>query len=134
MIAIQKFYDEGNKLPGINNDIDAKKVLKYAKSIYEKAKIQNDDWINNIEHLDENIIMNVAKWSRCEISPICSFLGGIVSQEIIKATGKYIPIEQWLWFDFFETVEKLNENTDRNIKGSRYDDQIAIFGIDIQKN
>ena len=133
LLAIQKFYDEENKLPEINNEDEAKKVLINAKSIYEKAKLQNEDWINNIENLDANIIMNVARWSKCEISPICSFLGGIVSQEIVKATGKYIPIDQWLWFDFFETIEKLSKNIDRNLKGSRYDDQIAIFGNDIQK-
>ncbi len=94
LLAIQKFYDEENKLPEINNDEDAKKVLINAKSIYENAKNEKEDWINNIINVEENIIINLAKWSKCEISPLCSFLGGIVSQEIIKATGKYIPIEQ----------------------------------------
>ena len=132
LLAIQKFYDEENKLPEINNEEDAKKVLINAKLIYEKAKNEKEDWVNNIINFEEDIIINIAKWSKCEISPLCSFLGGIVSQEIIKATGKYIPIEQWLWFDFFETIEKLNGNINRNLKVSKYDDQIAIFGNEIQ--
>ena len=133
ILAIHKFYDDENKLPEINNSEHSKKVLIYAESIYQNAKTNGDEWINNIENFDEKIITNVARWSKCEISPVCSFLGGIISQEIIKATGKYIPINQWLWFDFFETIEDLKENIDRNLIGSRYDDQIAIFGNELQK-
>jgi len=133
LLAIQKFYDEENKLPEINNEEDAQKVLINAKTFYEKAKNEKEYWINHIINLEEDIIIKVSKWSKCQISPLCSFLGGIVSQEIIKATGKYIPIEQWLWFDFFETIEKLNGNIDRTLVGSKYDDQIAIFGNEIQK-
>jgi len=50
-----------------------------------------------------------------------------------KATGKYIPINQWLWFDFFETTEELKEDIERNLTGTRYDDQIAIFGNELLK-
>ena len=80
----------------INNKEHAKNVLDKAKVLCGKAKNNNEDWINNIENLDEQVILNVAKWSKCQISPICSFLGGIASQEIIKKTGKYIPINQYL--------------------------------------
>ena len=131
LLAIHKYYDNEKKLPEINCQEDANKVLIYAKSIYEEAKLKNQGWINNIENFEEEIIKKVARWSKCEISPTCSFLGGIVSQEIIKATGKYIPINQWLWFDFFETVEELKGNIDRSLKGARYDDQIAIYGNEL---
>ena len=133
LLAVQKFYDGENRLPEINNEEDSKKVLINAKIIYENAKNGKEDWIRHIINFDNDLVINVSKWSKCEISPLCSFLGGIVSQEIIKTTGKYIPIDQWLWFDFFETIEKLNGIIDRNIFGSRYDDQIAIFGNEIQK-
>ena len=133
LLAIHKFNDKEKKLPEINSQEDANKVLIYAKSIYEEAKLKNQNWINNLENLEEEIIIKVSRWSKCEISPTCSFLGGIVSQEIIKATGKYIPINQWLWFDFFETTEELKEDIDRNLTGTRYDDQIAIFGNELLK-
>lgn len=106
-IAIHKYYKIKNELPEINRKEHEKKVFKYTQSIYENAKNNNEEWINKIDYFDEKIIMNVARRSKCEISPLCSFLGGIASQEIIKATGKYIPINQWLWFDFFESVEDL---------------------------
>jgi hypothetical protein len=35
--------------------------------------------------------------------------------------------------DFFEVLENIKEDADRTLKGSRYDDQIAIFGNEIQK-
>lgn len=72
-------------------------------------------------------------WVRAEISPLSSFLGGVSAQEILKFTGKYSPIHQWIWFDFSEIVENLGENVNRNLKNSRYDDQIAIFGNEIQE-
>ena len=52
----------------------------------------------------------------------------------MKFTGKYSPIHQWIWFDFSEIVENLGENVNRNLKNTRYDDQIAIFGNEIQEN
>ena len=133
LIAIHNYYSEKKSLPEINNLDEAKEVLERAKLIYTNAKNNNEKWINNIEDFDEQIILKVARWSKCQISPTCSFFGGIVAQEVVKKTGKYIPINQWLWFDFFETVENLNENVNRKIAGSRYDEQIAIFGQEIQK-
>ena len=57
----------------------------------------------------------------------------IVSQEALKITGKYTPIYQWLRFEFFETIENLPNNVNRNPLNCRYDDQIAIFGQELQE-
>jgi ubiquitin-activating enzyme E1 len=132
-LAIHDYYTEKKKLPEINDLEEAKLVLEKAKIIYDKAKSNKEYWINNIENFDEQIILNVARWSKCEISPICSFIGGIAAQEAVKKTGKYNPIKQYLWFDFFETIEDLEQDVNRDIFGSRYDDQIAIYGQEIQK-
>ena len=134
-LAIHNYYKENKlNLPEINNSKQANIVLEKAKLIYENGKKKGEERITNIENFDEKIILNVAKWSKCEISPICSFIGGLAAQEVIKKTGKYIPINQYLWFDFFETIENLNENkVNREIFGSRYDEQIAIFGQELQK-
>ena len=134
-LAIHNYYKENKlNLPEINNSKQANIVLEKAKLIYENGKKKGEERITNIENFDEKIILNAAKWSKCEISPICSFIGGLAAQEVIKKTGKYIPINQYLWFDFFETIENLNENkVNREIFGSRYDEQIAIFGQELQK-
>jgi ubiquitin-activating enzyme E1 len=45
-------------------------------------------------------------YTKCGISPTAAFFGGIIAQEIVKFTGKYSPLKQWLHFDIFETVPK----------------------------
>jgi ubiquitin-activating enzyme E1 len=52
---------------------------------------------------------------------------------VIKFTGKYTPINQWIFLEFFETVSLLNENTERKLEGTRYDNLVSIYGNDIQK-
>jgi len=53
-------------------------------------------------------------------------LGGILAQEVVKYTGKFIPIKQWLLFESFETLP--TGKVDRTPMNCRYDDQIVIFG------
>ena len=49
----------------------------------------------------------------------------------MKYTGKYSPLKQWLHFDIFETLPREAVVT-REVSGSRYDDQIAIYGQEVQ--
>jgi ubiquitin-activating enzyme E1 len=132
-IALHRFYSENDRLPYHNHVEDTDKVVAYAKEYYNHGKAQNLPWANNAAEFSDAIIANLAKWSRSHIVPVTSFLGGVVAQEIVKFTGKYTPIDQWLWFDFFETVENLNPTTDRTLNNTRYDDQIAIFGNELQE-
>ena len=127
--------NNGN-LPEINNYEDAAKFIEITKSIYNKEKSKNLLWTNEIQIWDEKVVEKFSLWSKCEIPCLTSFLGGLISQEIIKYTGKYIPIDQWFFFDFFEAVESL-DNPDSNINiindrkissQSRYNDLISIFG------
>ena len=140
ILALNKFYKEKNNLPELNNKEQAKELLKIGKEIYNTKIKNNEFWLEGLEdgfeNFDktfENTILRLSLWSRAEISPISSFLGGISAQEILKITGKYKPIYQWLWLDFSETVENLDINTERKLQNSRYDDQIAIYGNKIQE-
>lgn len=49
-----------------------------------------------VETVDENLIKNVARYAQTQIYPNCLFWGGIIAQEVVKPTGKYIPLRQWL--------------------------------------
>ena len=132
ILAIHEFYEKhNNSLPELNDFKMSQEILEIAKKIYQKGKDEKLIWIDNIKW-DDKIILNLAKLAKSEISPICSFLGGIAAQEIIKFTGKYTPINQWFWFEFSEILENLPENIDKSLKNSRYDDQIAIFGREMQ--
>ena len=134
LIGIHDYFISHNfTLPELNNMTQAKEIEKNVKNFYDLCKKEKYDCYKNIQEYDEKIVLNVIRWCRAQISPVAAFFGGIVAHEIIKSTGKYEPIDQWLIMDFFEMVENINEKADRSLKGTRYDDQIAIFGNEIQK-
>ena len=132
--GVHDFYmNHKCNLPELNNMEDAKSILEKVKAMYDTSKANKIPWFSEIQEFDEKVVLNVARWAAANIQPVCAFFGGILAQEIIKATGKYIPISQWLIHDFFEVVENVKDNVDRTLKNSRYDDQIAVFGNEIQK-
>jgi len=59
-----------------------------------------------------------------------AFLGGFIAQEIVKFTGKYSPLKQWFHYDVFESLP--DGSPDRTPMNCRYDDQIKIYGREIQ--
>jgi ubiquitin-activating enzyme E1 len=130
--ALFKFQTLHNKLPDLNDLTACKEIVDMVKAEHTKGKEDKESWIQNCQDFDADVVMNVARWSKSEISPVCAFLGGVVAQEVVKYTGKYTPISQWLWFDFFETVAKIGE-PNRTLLNSRFDDQVAIFGREIQE-
>ena len=132
--GVHDFYLQNNcTLPELNNMEQAKGILENVKKMYDAARQSNIPWFSQIQEFDEKIVLNVARWAAANIPPICGFFGGILAQEIIKATGKYVPIDQWFIQDFFEVVENVKDDADRTLKKSRYDEQIAIFGNEIQE-
>jgi ubiquitin-activating enzyme E1 len=74
----------------------------------------------NVEAVEEAVVKNTALFATSSLSPIAAFFGGILAQEIVKFTGKYSPLKQWLHFDIFETLPQGEVN--RTPKQSRYDD------------
>jgi ubiquitin-activating enzyme E1 len=131
LCAIHHFLSIHNYLPEINNDNHIREIIKIVKLLINFGK--NKEFIKKIKSIDEKYLENIIRWCKCSISPICSFLGGIVSQEIFKINGKYNPISQWLYFDFFEKLESLDSNRITKSINSRYNEQISIFGQDFQE-
>ena len=127
------FLSHDNKLPELNNMEQAKEICDKVKQMYNMTKEQKIPWFAEIQEFNEKIVLNVIRWSAANLQPICGFFGGIIAQEIIKATGKYIPIDQWFIQDFLEIADNIKEDADRSLKNCRYDDQIAIFGNEIQE-
>ena len=124
----------------MNNLQQIDELMKISQNYYEILKKEFETHLKIKEkrksimvEFDKDYIIKVFRWSKSELNPICAFLGGIVSQEAIKVTGKYTPINQWLRFDFFETVENISNSANRNLLNCKYDDQIAIFGQEFQE-
>ena len=139
---------EGNNilstiLPNLNDKNFAKKIINISKEYFYNGKKNNENWINILDEyeeeiklndFDEKLVYHIALWLRAEIPPMVSFLGGVIAQEIIKYTGKFTPFNQWSWFEFEYLVRELNENEiNREPLNSRYDEQISIFGQEIQQ-
>ena len=131
---IQEYYSSHDfALPELNNAKQANEIVEQIKKKYEEIKNKKDNGFKNLIEFDEKIVINTIRWSSAHLCPITAFFGGILCQEIIKSTGQYIPINQWLIFDFLEAVENIKEDADRTLKNSRYDEQIAVFGNEIQQ-
>ena len=127
-LALHEFYKVNKKLTD-NNDKDLEKIIDICKEIYSKNK---NDYCKNIE-LDEIYLKDIFKYAKYEISPICRYGGGVVSQEIIKYNGIYKPINQLFRAEFIDILDK-NIEHHTTIKGTRYDEQILNFGDETQKN
>lgn len=99
IIALHECYENhNNSLPELNNPEISKEIFWIAEDIYNKAKKKSEKWVANLKTWKDKVVSNIAIWGKSEISPICSFLGGILAQEIIKYIGKYTPIDQWFCF------------------------------------
>ncbi len=130
-LALHKFQELHNgELPRPHNEQDASELVKLADDLAEQSgsKIQ----------IKEDLIRKLSYGSRGDLPPMNAFFGGLVAQEVLKAcSGKFGPIKQWLYFDSLESLpeSKLYPRTEETCKplNTRYDNQIAVFGIDFQK-
>ena len=82
---------------------------------------------------DKMVIDEFNRQASGYLAPMCSAIGGIVAQEVIKAcTGKFHPIKQFLYFDALECLGGKTP-VDCQPIGSRYDSQICVFGQAFQR-
>lgn len=123
LLAIFEFYKHYKMLPQINDENDANILLSIVEKIV--GRIKKDDPGRNIE-INSKIVKNVSYFARTQITTNSSFIGGIVGQEIIKYTGKFSPLFQFLHFDSFETLPE--HPVKKSLTGSRYDDFVSIYG------
>jgi len=126
------------QLPSANDDAAVDEILKLAKSMNEKAK--SDDKKQSVEEVDEDVVKMLAAYAECRFQPLACFFGGIVAQEVVKLTGKFTPVHQWVHIDAFEVLPEMFVDVDaapdafqvtkedRKPIGSRYDDLIKILG------
>lgn len=122
--------DHGGRLPIPYNDNDLIDYLKIVKDLSDK----NSNILNDIK-LSMDLFKEVFNNTTGDLPPMCAFFGGIVAQEVLKCcSSKFFPIKQWFYFDSLESLPS-PETYPRNLEttkptGSRYDNQIIIFGRD----
>ncbi|XP_019352556.1 ubiquitin-like modifier-activating enzyme 7 isoform X1 [Alligator mississippiensis] len=125
--ALHVFCKEQSRLPQPRVQVDAEQLLKLAQDL----NVQQ-------EPLEEDLVRAFASMSAGELSPIAAVFGGLAAQEVLKAaSGKFLPLAQWLYFDALECLPKdgaasLTEESCAP-RGCRYDGQIAVFGANFQE-
>lgn len=128
--ALHQFKEKHGYLPRPHNEEDATEFVKLVSNLATQTKFDGE--------LNQDLLKELSYQAQGDIPAICAFLGGLVAQEVLKASsGKFVPIKQFLYFDSLESLPSKehftrSEETTKPV-GSRYDNQIAVFGLDFQK-
>ncbi|KAM0488109.1 hypothetical protein ACHAP7_001099 [Fusarium lateritium] len=125
--ALHAFQLTNKRLPDPMNDDDAIVVLGAAKKFAEQEGLEIE--------LDEKLLKELSYQAQGDLNPMAAYFGGLVAQEVLKAvSGKFQPINQWMYFDSLESLPTSTKRSAELCKptGSRYDGQIAVFGTEYQ--
>ncbi|XP_058028692.1 ubiquitin-like modifier-activating enzyme 7 isoform X2 [Ahaetulla prasina] len=121
--ALHTFQNKFGRLPSPQNRADADMLVELVE-------------FPIMDQEQENLIRTFSYGCMGDLSPMNSLIGGLAAQEVLKAvSGKFTPLDQWLYFDAYECLPEGEQLTEKNCapRGSRYDGQIAVFGADFQK-
>jgi len=88
------------KVFGIDHKFDQLKK----KEIEDFKNMSDEEWSKLCKLRD-----GFEKMKSVSFGPLCAFIGGIVSQEVVKAiTKKYMPIKQEFYYDCLELMDLSN--------------------------
>lgn len=129
--ALNKFFDEHNRLPNAYDSQDSEKFTMIAHEFCTTG---------DLSELEKEILQLMSYIAKGQLQPIQSVIGGIASQEILKACScKFTPIYQWLYFDSVDclqskdTLKNLIDNNESIDAKSRYIGQMNVFGKEFQQ-
>jgi ubiquitin-activating enzyme E1 len=126
--ALHAFAEQHGRLPRPQNKEDAAIVIGSAKAFAKQEKLDVE--------IDEKLLKELSYQALGDLSPMAAFFGGLAAQEVLKAvSGKFHPINQWLYFDSLESLPTNSARSEELCKplNSRYDGQIVVFGREFQE-
>ncbi|CAM9851397.1 unnamed protein product, partial [Ectocarpus sp. 12 AP-2014] len=130
LLGLWAFEKKEKRLPQAGNPEEAEAVVKLAEEVNAEHKKLNEATEGSalfLEELDKDSIRKVALYASVEVQPLAAYFGGVVAQEVVKVTGKYTPLDQWLHLDFLEMLPD-EVAADGAPTGCRYDHVIRLFG------
>lgn len=133
--GLHAFKTKNGRLPRPANIEDSNQLLQLVKEL----ATQNPTILGQDGEVDEKLIKELSFQAVGDIPGVNAFFGGIIAQEVLKnISSKYGPIKQWLYFDSLESLPSpeeypRNEETCKP-QGSRYDNQIAVYGKKFHEN
>ena len=105
----------------------AKKFVEHCKSAFNV----------DAQTMDDAVLEEFCNQAVGDISPMNAVIGGIAAQEAIKSiSGKFTPIQQFLYFDALECLpddKSVLTEAECEPRGCRYDSEIAVFGQEFIK-
>uniref|UniRef100_A0A8C1H6A9 Ubiquitin-like modifier-activating enzyme 6 n=1 Tax=Cyprinus carpio carpio TaxID=630221 RepID=A0A8C1H6A9_CYPCA len=123
MLALDAFQEQHARLPSIGCLQDAELLLKFTEEISRTLK--------NTVCINQELVRCVSRCARGCLPPLAAAVGGIASQEVLKAlTGKFSPLQQWFYLDAIEVVQPLQYLPAEEFapRGDRYDALRACIG------
>ncbi|XP_029456602.1 ubiquitin-like modifier-activating enzyme 6 [Rhinatrema bivittatum] len=123
MLGLDRFQESRGRLPNIGCLQDATELLNLTEAVSETLESKPE--------MDEDIVKWLSWTARGFLTPLAAAVGGIASQEALKAvTGKFSPLQQWVYIDAIDIVEYLEETNCEEFlpRGDRYDALRACIG------
>ncbi|XP_066516010.1 ubiquitin-like modifier-activating enzyme 6 isoform X2 [Hoplias malabaricus] len=123
LMGLDIFQEHYNRLPNIGCLQDSELLLKLTEEVNETLK--------NKVCVNPSLVQCISRCARGCLSPLAAAVGGIASQEVLKAlTGKFTPLQQWLYLDTLEVVQPLQSLPVQEFvpRGDRYDGLRACIG------
>ncbi|OMJ71042.1 hypothetical protein SteCoe_30842 [Stentor coeruleus] len=124
--AISEYAKLHNELPGLNNDHDASQVLLIAQSINESSKESNHLFV---EEIDKTLLYKISHNARWQLAVFSAYWGGLLCSEVIKFTGKYTPLTQWMNYDWLDLVPEGKKNVITEINSHLAKSRGIIVGV-----
>ena len=114
VLALDRFIEQVGHVPRPWNDEDAEIFVQLAREVN-----QSIDADLRPAELNETVLKTFAMTCCGEICPITAAFGGIAGQEVLKAcSGKFAPIQQFLYYDAFEALPPRGDHG-RRCRGDR---------------
>ncbi|KAM6301461.1 ubiquitin-like modifier-activating enzyme 6 [Aegotheles albertisi] len=123
MLALNHFQENFGRGPNIGCLQDAEEMLKIAVSLSET--LENKPQVNG------DVVKWLSRTAQGFLAPLAAAVGGVASQEVLKAvTGKFSPLQQWLYLDMLDIVTPLEKMGSEEFlpRGDRYDALRACIG------
>lgn len=123
MLALDAFQEQHSRLPNTGCLQDAEVLLKLTEEV--NATLRNKAPVNT------ELVRCLSRTARGSLPPLAAAVGGLASQEVLKAiTGKFAPLQQWFYLDAIEVVRPLQSVSPEEFfpRGDRYDGLRACIG------
>lgn len=123
MLALDTFQEQHSRLPNTGCLQDAEVLLKLTEEV--NAALKSKASVNT------ELIRCLSRTARGTLPPLAAAVGGLASQEVLKAiTGKFAPLQQWFYLDAVEVVKPLQPLSAEEFspRGDRYDGLRACIG------